>query len=100
MRRCLHPPSCARSRPQFADQRVYRQLRQADGNWGAPEPLTAEGTQQRFADYVLDAGRNRCVGHRPLACSMLARTGGCCWRGRVQMLLDTTSGRAQRMARP
>eukprot|EP01051_Picozoa_sp_SAG22_P024631 SAG22_NODE_6916_length_795_cov_1.109195_1_plen_220_part_01 len=41
----------------FADQRLYQQ---AVG--GAPTPLTPEsGTDLRFADYVLDAARNRLI---------------------------------------
>lgn len=47
--------SCA----QFADQRVYKQTEADGGTWSAPEAVTADGTQQRFTDYVHDAGRGR-----------------------------------------
>ncbi|MBI3958393.1 MAG: prolyl oligopeptidase family serine peptidase, partial [Chloroflexi bacterium] len=43
----------------FADQRLYRQQ-----PGGAPEPLTPEGIDIRFADCVMDSQRNRLIGVR------------------------------------
>ena len=43
----------------FADQRLYRQQ-----SGGAPEALTPEGSDIRFADCVMDRRRNRLIGVR------------------------------------
>ncbi len=43
----------------FADQRLYRQQ-----SGGAPEALTPEGMDIRFADCVMDSQRNRLIGVR------------------------------------
>ena len=45
----------------MADQRLYRQSLGENDAIGKPEPLTAEGQPFRFADYVLDASRNRLI---------------------------------------
>ena len=51
-------PSCLTTR----DQRVYVQDLNPDGTAASdPRPLTAEGAKLRFADYLLDAGRNRLI---------------------------------------
>jgi hypothetical protein len=55
---CLTRPSVTNT---HRSQRVHVQELGSAGGPGQPQPLTAEGSKQRFADYALDAARNRLI---------------------------------------